>query len=243
METTQLIGVDQVLVASSGDIDADLVDSYLTTMVFANAAARAEAKVLQTPEACTKFYEKWISTLGAVGWVLTGASESQVVSRSLGETTTLAAELTKTAGSQISGILASCGEEDRKLATEVESLLTFWWDSAKTSATFACLTMGALSVATDRGEKKAKCDLAVFFLDLSTVTRPKPSFFSPAPAFDADSWQSLFVTVNDDFDLLPTKSITGLLNPQTYGEKEAQIKAMLQSKAAEHYRLATLSLS
>lgn len=243
METTQLIAVDQVLVSTSDDIDADFVNSYLTTMVFANAAARAETKVLQTPEDCTKFYEKWVSTLGTVGWILTSAGGSQVVTRSLGKTTTIVTELTNTVGSQSSKIFASLGQDDRKLTTEVESLLKFWWDSAKTTATFACLTIGILSEVTDSAEKKPKCDLAVFFIDMSKVTRPKPSFLLPAPAFDADTWQSLFVTVNDDLVLLPTKSITGLLNPQRYSEKEAQIKAMLQSKAPEHYRLAALSVS
>jgi len=61
---------------------------------------------------------------------------------------------------------------------------------------------------------------------------------SHAPNFEADTWRSLFVTVNDDVDLGPRRSITGVLDLQAYqGEKEAEVKAALKDRAPEHFRL------
>lgn len=241
METTRSIAVDQVLVFGLSDLDEELVAAYLTTMVFANAAARSETGTLQSQEDGTRFYQKWLSTLGGLGWILTSGGESQITSRSLGKkTTTLAAEISKTVGPTTSGILASLEQEHQALGPEAESLMQFWWGKVKTAASFACLTIGTLSQDTSGEGRHLKCDLSVLFIDMAKITRPKPSLLSPAPEFDAETWQALFVAVNDNLDLAPTKSITGVLDLQAYGQKEAQIKAMLKDKAPEHYRLATI---
>ena len=241
METRKSIAVDQVLVFSPSDMDERLVDAYLTTMVFANAAARSASGALQSPEACTAFYLKWSSTLASLGWTLTSGGESQIASRSLAKkTTTLAAEISKTVEPNTAEILASL-ERGHQLSPDAESFLKFWWDKVKTDATFACLTLGMLNQDTSGEERRPKYDLTVLFIDMSKITRPKPSLLAPAPKFEANTWQSLFVAVNANLDLPPTKSITGVLDLQVYGQQEAQIKAMLQNKAPEHYRLAALS--
>lgn len=122
--------VDQIFaITTASDPTAGLKDALLS-LVFANAAARAQRS--SDPEnSVDTFRNAWSSAMGNVGWVITSAGNSQISTQSSRGTTSVADRLMMNAPSSA---IETAVDQLKDLSHETgnsDDLLEMWWEAGR----------------------------------------------------------------------------------------------------------------
>ncbi len=145
--TTSLFSLDQLLLTVPADADSVQLRGILTTLVYANAAARASSANAPAAERPGKFCSTWMNTLGRIGWVLsTAGTSSQQSSSTSGPALALGIATANLVGnpgaSTIMARLLSVIE-----AGSDEALVQLWWKTATAIDGYLFTAMGELDLS------------------------------------------------------------------------------------------------
>jgi hypothetical protein len=224
------------------DADTEAVRIYALSMVFANAAARAEVKQASSEASADargeSFIKACLGQLGALGWRFTSAGSTTLTQsttsfglgpgRRAASATTLAKAIAAGAGSAVQEVLdqveASAGADD--------SVLTFWWKNVAAEERSLLCGIGKVSGGTDAPS------LALDFMqvDLTNLKLPSPGLLGKAKPFRPTSVGDLFVDVDaETVNVVSRRSYTATLDVAVFNAKRSAVESRLGAKFADHY--------
>lgn len=243
---SDLLAVDQTLLTV--DADSGALRAAALSLVFANAAARAEAnQAAGDPSVSPKawgdaFAGACLRQLGGLGWRISEAGHSRVSQQTSsfgGSATTLAAALANGAGHEAQDVidtlkdLAGDPQVGGSASATQQALLGFWWKNAAAVTGWLLCGLGAISGSA--GAPTLALDLMQ--LDLTLLHTPgsllvKGKSFQPAGVAD------LFAEVAANSVAATTRrSITASLDDTVFASKRDPIVGRLGDKFQDHYML------
>ena len=224
-----MLSVDQVLTGVAGAPAAADLDPYLLTMVFANAAARAGRKAIpDAAGAAEAFARQWMQRLGQVGWIITAAGTTRLMSSGTGQTATVADRLRQAAGPD--GGAGAVLDAVAAGAADPGPALRLWWGAVTDPA----LMQGAIG-QVGVGPDGLQLALVSFTLDGSKLRRPAQGFLHrEGQPVDLSTPAALFDEVQAGSIDLTTTSLTAVLKADVFAAQQPDLDRMVGAKMAEH---------
>ena len=231
--TVPVVVVDQIFSCIEGADAQPRLQDFVLSMVFANAAARAQSKQGDgfAPDA---FRGAWSSALGNLGWVITGAGTSTIHTQSRGATTTLADRIIASAPSAgvekaLSALNALCGDGSDK--GDDAGLAKLWWQSGSDFAPFYA-SVGSV----DLTGTSVVAELAQFSVKLDDLEVKERGFLHPkSKPLDPNSAAAIFDDVLESSIELSAFHIQLELHPEKFAASKQDLIAKLADKVFDHF--------
>lgn len=223
--------VDQIFaITTASDPTAGLKDA-LISLVFANAAARAQRS--SDPEnSVDTFRNAWSSAMGNVGWVITSAGNSQISTQSSRGTTSVADRIMMNAPSSA---IETAVDQLKDLSHETgnsDDLLEMWWEAGRQFKPFY-----ASLAAVDIDPDSIVLELAQFSVDLGALEVPDGGVLFPREKpLHPKSPAAFFENVLENSIDMSVYHIRCELNLQVFGTQRRELEKKLGDKFFDHFR-------
>lgn len=226
-----VVVIDQIFSSISEPSAQSKLQDFVLSMVFANAAARAQSKD-GTLFATDPYRNAWSNTLGSLGWLVTGAGTSVIKTDSYDATTTVADRIAANAPSDaivsaLSALNAYCKED----AEEPSKLTKLWWESGNQFDTFFA-SVGAVNLTDD----VVVVELAQFSVDLKKLAVKGHGLLHPRPkSLDPTSACAIFDEVLERSIDMTTFHIQAEMHAEKFETRKSELEAKLGDKIFDHF--------
>ena len=233
-----LVVVDQIFASVEGAYNQSLLQDFILSTVFANAAARASRNAA-AESANDAFRNEWSSALGQLGWVVSSAGVTQLSSYSGRSVTTLARNIDAAISSPaIAGALDALEGLTQSKDTDAAKLTDMWWRAgAQADPFYASIAVVDLTGDNPVGE------FAQFTVDMNALEIKDDGILLPSDKpLDPTSAKALFTEVLARSIRMTNYQIKAELQLEQFQSQRSTLIDRLGSKVFDHFETQPLGL-